>query len=408
MKTVALVAPFFQENTLRYVRALTALEDCQACLISQDPIERLPPELRPHVAGHYRVGNSMSGEDLGRACRALKKHFGVLDGVYGVLEQLQQPLAEAREIADVPGMNVKTARGFRDKSVMKDVLRAAGVPVARHALVESDRDALDFVQAVGLPIILKPVAGLGSRGTYRIQTEEDLHQALKSLRPSIDAPLQAEEFVVGLERTCETVSIAGKPVWQSGTWYMNRPLEVLESPWMQYCVILPKEENLEEFKAFSPTNKAALAALGMGTGLSHMEWFLRKDGSHVVSEVGARPPGVHIMPMMGMANEVDFVELWTRLMVHETWPKKLKRKWAMGVCFFRGQGRGKRVAEVRGVQEAQEAVGKWIVEAKLPTIGQPRADGYEGEGWAIVRAPDTATVRDTLRHIITTVQVRYA
>ena len=38
-------------------------------------------------------------------------------------------------------------------------------------------------------------------------------------------------------------------------------------------------------------NARALAALGMGTGLSHMEWFLRKDGSPVVSEVGARPPG---------------------------------------------------------------------------------------------------------------------
>ena len=36
----------------------------------------------------------------------------------------------------------------------------------------------------------------------------------------------------------------------------------------------------------------ALGALGMGTGLTHMEWFLRADGSAIVSEVGARPPGV--------------------------------------------------------------------------------------------------------------------
>ena len=36
---------------------------------------------------------------------------------------------------------------------------------------------------------------------------------------------------------------------------------------------------------------AALRALGLETGLTHMEWFRRADGSPIVSEVGARPPG---------------------------------------------------------------------------------------------------------------------
>ena len=52
---------------------------------------------------------------------------------------------------------------------------------------------------------------------------------------------QAEEFVRGREHTCETVTIAGKPVWRSGTRYYPGPLEVLENPWIQYCVLLPLE-----------------------------------------------------------------------------------------------------------------------------------------------------------------------
>ncbi len=408
MKTIALVAPFFQDNTLRYVRALADVGKCQALLISQDPRERLPADLQDKIAGHYRVGNCMNGDDLARACRAFRKHFGELDGLYGVLEQLQEPMAQARELADVPGMGSLIAKNFRDKAQMKDVLRAAGVPVARHMLVERDLDALDFVEKVGLPIILKPVAGLGSRGTYRIQTIEDLHQALKTLRPSIDAPLQAEEFVVGRENTCETVTIAGKHVWSSGTWYMNRPLEVLENPWMQYCVILPREDNLPEFKKFLPDNHAALTALGMQTGLSHMEWFLRADGTHVVSEVGARPPGVQIMPMNGIAYEVDMLALWTKLMVHEEWPKKLTRKWAVGAAFFRGQGRGRKVAHVAGLDQAMITAVPYLVDANWPTVGKARADGYEGEGWVIVKANDTATVKDVLRQLVTLVQIRYA
>lgn len=407
MKSVALVAPFFQENTLRYVRSLAEVDNCRPLLLTQDHPDRLPADLKGKIAGVQRVGNVMNGMELARGCQALAKAVGPLDGLFGVLEQLQIPLAEARDACDIAGMNAATARGFRDKAKMKDVLRAAGVPVARHALIENDADALTFADSVGLPIILKPVDGLGSKGTFRVSDSASMKRALKALRPSIDAPIQAEEFVVGSEQTFETVTIDGKPVWHSGTYYMNRPLEVLENPWMQYCVLLPKEDDLPEFNAFLPTNTQALTALGMGTGLSHMEWFRRKDGSHVVSEVGARPPGVHIMPMMGMVNGVDFVDLWVRLMVHGTWPSNLKRKCAAGVCFFRGQGKGGHVASVSGLDKAQELAGTWVVDRKLPRVGQSRADTYEGEGWAIVRAADTATCKEALRNLVTNVQVRY-
>lgn len=407
MKTVAVVAPFFQDNTLRYLRAFAAVPDCRTVVISQDPQSKLPADLKEKLGGHWQVRNSLGGQDLGKACVELQKKYGPLDGLHGFLEQLQVPLGEARDLAGIAGMGARIATQFRDKSVMKDVLRAAGVPVARHALIESDADAWDFANLVGMPLILKPVDGLGSRGTQRIEREAQLTAALKQLRPSIERPLQAEEFVVGSERTFETVTIAGKPVWDSGTLYMNRPLEVLENPWMQYCVVLPREEDRSEFKAFRPTNRAALQALGMGTGLTHMEWFLRKDGTHVVSEVGARPPGVHIMPMNGLALERDFVQLWAHLVVHEQWPGDLQRNWAVGAAFFRGTGKGKRVVEVRGLDKAQELAGPLVVDRKLPQVGQARADGYEGEGWAIVRAPRTEQVIEALKALVTNVQVRY-
>lgn len=408
MKTVALVAPFFQANTLRYVRALAELEDCRALVISQDAEDRLPAELRGRLAGHYQVANCMDGGQLATACRAFQKHFGKLDGVFGVLEQLQLPVAEARDLAGVPGMGRSVVECFRDKNKMKAALRAAGVPVARSALVTSVRDGVEFADKVGLPLILKPVDGLGSRGTQRIESEDALRFALESHQPSPSRPLQAEEFVMGRERTCETVCIGGQPVWSSGADYLNRPLEVLENPWMQYTVLLPREENRSEFKAFVPTNHAALRALGMGTGLTHMEWFIRPDGSHLVNEVGARPPGVHLMPMLSLAYERDFIALWIRLLVHETWPTDLARKWSAGAAFFRAQGPGTRVTEVRGAAEAQAKVGHLVAEAQLPQVGQHRAEGYEGEGWALVKAADTETVRDALRTLVTLVQVRCA
>ena len=126
------------------------------------------------------------------------------------------------------------------------------------------------------------------------------------------------------EHTCETVMVGGRAVWHSGTHYMNPPLEILENPWMQYCVVLPREEP-PEFQRFLPINDRALSALGLETGLSHMEWFSRKDGSPVIGEVGARPPGANITPMMSTAYDTDMVRNWVELMVFGTFDPPVRK-----------------------------------------------------------------------------------
>ena len=49
--------------------------------------------------------------------------------------------------------------------------------------------------------------------------------------------------------------------------------------------------------------------------------------------------------------------------------------------------------------------GHLVVDRQLPQVGHHRASGYEGEGWAIVAAPETKTVLDALRVMIQTVRV---
>lgn len=404
MKTVVFVAPLFRENTNRYVRALGELDDVVLATIGQEPVDALPAELRRYVAAHAVVDDSMSGAQLAEACRALTPRVGRIDRLLGMLEQLQVPLAEARDAVGIEGMRTDAALRFRDKSRMKDALGRAGLPVARHKLVENDADAWTFVDQVGFPIVVKPPAGLGAKSTWRVSGKHELGELLRALRPSPAAPLQAEEFVVGHEYTCETVSIGGRAVWHSGTRYVPSPLEVLENAWMQYCVLLPREADDARWTAFQPINREALVVLGMDTGLSHMEWFRRPDGRAVISEVGARPPGAMIMPLMSHAHEVDMVRVWAKLVVHEQFDAPT-RKHAAGVAFFRGQGRGDRVTAVRGLAEAQEAVGRWVVEARLPEVGQPKGTGYEGEGHAIVVADDTRTVVHALGTLVRRVRV---
>lgn len=389
------------------LRALVALDDVRVGVITHDGADRIPASLRDRVAGHYRVDNSADANDLIAAGRFYQQKWGRVDRLVSFLEQLQVPVAMARDALGVSGLGTEVALNFRDKNRMKATLRAAGLPVARQQLLRSAADARRFVAEVGYPIVIKPVAGLGSRGTMRCNDEAELYAALNVHLPSPSNPAQAEEFVRGEEHSFETVTIDGKPVWHSGSYYLPGPLQVLENPWMQYCVVLPREHLLPHQEAFRATNVAAVQALGIRTGLSHMEWFLRSDGSAVINEVGARPPGVQLMPMMGLAHGVDMWAKWAELMVHGTWEMP-ERKQAVGCCFFRGQGPGRSVRAVRGVEEAHAKVGQWVVDRKLPVVGQTRSSSYEGEGWAIVAAPDTQTVVSALGTLIQTVRVDMA
>ncbi len=410
MPHIVFIATHFVGNTNRYVKAFTELEGITFSVISSDPSSSIPPSMRPKIAAHYRIANCLDPVQLAEATRAIAASIGRVDRLVGFLEELQVPMAEVRDALGIEGLTTDIARRFRDKDRMKDVLRAANVPVAKSALATTTAELQAFVAKIGYPVIVKPRAGLGTRATYRVTNAEEL-AAIPAPTPA--APLQVEEFVRAREHTCETVTVRGAAVWRSGTRYFPSPLEVLETPWIQYAVLLPREADDPTWSNFHPTNDAALTALfgadaktAAGTALTHMEWFLREDGTHLVNEVGARPPGVHIMPMMGMTHDTDMFADWARLMAFDEFTPK-PRTAAAGSCFFRGPGTAERIVSVTGIEDAIELCGDTLVHMKTPKVGDRRATGYEGEGFAIVKHTTTDGVKHALRTLIENVQIRY-
>ncbi|MBA2662848.1 MAG: ATP-grasp domain-containing protein [Bradymonadaceae bacterium] len=404
MRNVVFVAPHITANTLRYVDALCALPEVRAALISSDPLGHLPQPLRQRLAAFETATSSLDGAALAAAASRLVARIGPIDRLFGALEQLQLPIAHARDVVGIPGMGVAIVTRFRDKSAMKAALRQAEVPCARYARVTSTADATRFADEVGYPMIIKPIDGLGTRSTWRLENDDELAQALRSLAPSPAQPVQCEEFLLGSEHSFETVTIDGRHIWSSSTNYLPGPLEAMNTPWIQYCVVLPRETDTME--RFRPVNHAALDALGMITGLSHMELFNRNDTTVAVNEVGARPPGVNIMPLMSHAHGTDFVRAWIRLMALDQFDPP-QRHHAAGTAFLRGHGPGTRVIAIHGLDAVLEELGGHVVELSRPQLGQQRATGYEGEGFAVVCAPSTAEVMHALARLIRNVRIVY-
>lgn len=403
---VIFVAPFFMDATLRFLRGTLRLENAHVSLVSQDALETLPVDIRDRLAGHWRVDDALDPGQLVMAARELGAHLGPPHRMIGPLEQLQVPLAAAREALGIEGLGVAAARNFRDKSRMKSVLRDAGVPCARHALVGDTDTARGFAHEVGYTLVVKPPAGAGAKGTFRIDDGAQLEELLSRMPPHPERPTLLEEFVHGAEHSFDSVMIDGRMVWHSISHYMPSPLIVLDNPWIQWCVYLPRDISGPEYDPIREAADRGLHALGLETGLSHMEWFRLADGRIALSEVGARPPGAQITTLLSCAHDIDFYQAWPRLLVDGEFDPP-PRRFAAGAAYFRGQGRGT-VRAIHGLDEAQRRFGSLVMEVKLPRQGQPPSDGYEGDGYVIVRHEDSAVVEEALAAIVGLVRVELA
>ncbi len=403
MIPVIFVAPRLSDNASRMVEAIGALPGVQLGVISTDWVEHAAAATRDVIVQHWRVDDVLDLPQLRHAVEQVAARIGGVERLFGAYEQLQVPLAQVREGMGIPGLPVEAALNFRDKSRMKDLLRASGLPCARHALVVKYVDAIAFAERVGFPLVLKPLAGAGAQSTYRVDDAQSLSEALDMTRPSVASPLMLEEFITGTEHSFETVSIDGTPVWHSLTHYRPTPLEVLRNPWIQWVVVLPREVEHPMYDDIKDAAVQALTVLGQTTGLTHMEWFRRADGSVAISEVAARPPGAQITTLISRANDVDFVGAWANLMVYGEFTAP-ERKYAVAAAFLRGQGSGV-VRHVRGIDRVHEEVGAMVCDVKLPEIGQPPAATYEGDGYIILRHPETAVVERAIRRVVELVHV---
>ena len=403
MRTVVFVAPFAFEITLRFAEAAAKHPGTRTVLISQDAPAKFPAELRRHLSAHIQVENALDPAHLADAVAAVAKRSGGVHRLLGTLEQLQVPLAVVREKLGIEGIGIQVATNFRDKAQMKDVLHAAGLPCARHRMLNAPSDAAAFVEQVGFPIVVKPLAGAGAKGTYQVQSHAELAELLRQNPPHPQRPLLAEEFMQGDEFSFDGVLVDGKQVWHSLTRYLPTPLDAVENPWIQWCVLLPREIDHPRYDDIRLAAADSVRALGLRTGVFHMEWFRRPDGSIAISEVGARPGGAQISRLMSYAHDFSFYRAWAQVAIDGTFPIP-ERRYAAGAAFLRGQGEG-RVQNIRGLGQAQKEIGHLVVETNLPKLGQPKSSSYEGEGFVVLRHPETAVVEKALHRLISLIRV---
>jgi len=399
---VLYACPNFTANAVRFIDVISSQSEVRLGLISQEHLSLLPPSLQQRIAGFRQVSDVFQADVLTRAALSLEKEMGEpIHRIMGAVESLQVPIAIVRERMGIPGMLPEATLNFRDKQRMKDLFRQAGIPCARSSKVARREEAHAFAAECGYSVVVKPPDGAGSLTTFRVSNPDELDTALAQM-PGAEVLL--EEFIIGQEHAFDTFSLEGKPLYHSIACYYPNPLEVMREPWIQWQVVVPREVDSPQYDDIRAIAFRALEVLGMQTGVSHLEWFRRPDGCIAISEVAARPPGAQFMTLTGRAADFDAVHAWARLVIFGEFTPP-QRQYAAGAAYLRGQGRG-RVQAVHGLDVVEREVGHLITDFKIPSLGQEATGHYEGEGFIIVRHPETEVVRQALLRIVSTVRVQ--
>jgi len=136
-----------------------------------------------------------------------------------------------------------------------------------------------------------------------------------------------------------------------------------------------------------------LKALNMGTGFTHMEWYLKSDGEVVFGEIGCRPGGAHLVDQMNCTSDIDLFREWARCVCWESFDAPTERKYNAAIVFKRALGEGT-IHTITGLRDYMARYGEWVATEQLLRPGQRRRDWTQtlvSDGFLIVRHPDWDT-----------------
>ncbi len=385
---VVFLSPAYPPEMQQYTRGLAEV-GAKVFGVGDSHPQSLPRELRAHMHDYLQVPRIMDENDVIERVGVWLRGRSV-DRVLANWEPLQILAARMREKWGVPGMSVDTTLGFRDKQLMKERVKAAGLRVPHSFRVRSPDESWAAAEKIGYPLIWKPIDGAGSADTYRCDSPKDLERALKKSRHIREASV--EEFIDGEEFTYDTVCVQGRPMFENVAQYLPRPLIARTEEWISPVIITVRDLYQPYLRDGIELGRGVLKALNMGSGFTHMEWYKTAKGEVVFGEIGCRPGGAHLVDQMNHTCDIDLFREWARASVWHSFEAPTVRKYNAAIVFKRALGEG-RITRITGLEDYKRRFGRWIVEEHLLRPGTHRRDWKQtllSDGHLIVRHPEWA------------------
>lgn len=278
-------------------------------ILNDEFYERFPQE--HHASFHAVIKQSCMSFD---ALRDTLTPFVTQDETVKLItwdEDLLLVCAELRQHFGLGGPDTARYIPFRDKLVMKEMLRDSPIRVPRHIDKHisdmGNPDALAHAaRTIGYPLVIKPIDGSGGIGASVIHDETALLDAIKR---SAGRKLDIEEYVEGCFYHCDSIIHDGEIVFSEVCEYAGNAISFMHGHNIGSMVLSEQDDLRNRIVQF---NRQVLATLLPPDGVTHLELFHTPTDELVFIEVAARPPGGEIVSVYAQALGVDLYDVSLR------------------------------------------------------------------------------------------------
>jgi len=388
---VLFISPSYPAEMVQFTRGLAEV-GAQVLGVGDQGLEQVPEPARSLLSGYLQVETLWNESAVIEELRCWLGDTGV-DRIECLWEPGMVLAAKLREAFSVPGMSVEQTQLFRDKERMKAALDAAGVRTPRHRRADTIDAVREAAEAIGYPLMVKPIAGAGSADTYQVSAPKELERVLQLTRHVSE--VSVEEFIDGEEHTFDTICIDGEIKYFNIAWYRPRVLISRSLQWVSPQTVTLRNVDRPDLEPGRRLGREVLDALGFRTGFTHMEWFLTPGGEAVFVEIAARAPGARSSELMNYGCDIDVYRGWAEAVCLGRFTQQVDRKYNSVVVFKRAQGPDKgRIARIEGLGGLMARYGDHVVYLELLPIGSERRNWKHtliSDGYAIIRHPDLQT-----------------
>ena len=249
--------------------------------------------------------------------------FPLLHGPYGE-DGTIQGLLEMADIAYV-GSGVLASAVAMDKSFAKPIFASHGIKTAAGVVVkksewQSDKASITkAVEALGLPVFVKPARGGSSRGTTKVKSLDALAAAISEAH-QFDPKAMIEKAIVGAEIECAVLEIDGQPQASVvGQIHIDSKFEFydFEAKYLDGATSIELPAPISKAAADEIKASAIKAFRALGcAGLARVDFFLTPSGEVIINELNTMPgfTATSVFPKMWEASGVDYSKVITNLL----------------------------------------------------------------------------------------------
>ena len=200
--------------------------------------------------------------------------------------------------------SMECTRLSTNKHLMREAFEKNGDPSPRSILVEDVTDLSGIT--LQYPVIVKPLDRSGSRGITKLESAEELREAIENAKEQgFEKKALVEEFASGQEYSVEFISWKGKHHFLAVTEkFTTGAPHFIETGHVEPARL--SDEMCEQVKRVV---SHALDSLQITMGASHSEIKIDQDGNIRLIEIGGRMGGDYIgSHLVEWSTGVDFLE----------------------------------------------------------------------------------------------------